>query len=217
MGVEQAIGYLSSKYEANGANPGTVSQCSSDAGGWSYGMYQLASNPGSVQTFVEWLQNREAPYDEYGNQLALAGDPRCDQGFVDKWVEIANADPIGFMNLQDEYAKEQYMDYAANNLLDWYGFDIYAHSNALQQVLMSNSIQHGPRWGAKAFGLAADRAEVDLNSMSDSDIITNLYSLKIEDESWSDASPDLKEALKNRWADEMQVSLGLLNNQGGLC
>lgn len=124
------LGALSAKYESND-NPAVVSQTAGDAGGWSYGIYQLSSKADKVQDFVSWLCQHEAPYDEYGRQLAEAGDPHCEQSFADKWREIGTLDKEGFAALQDEYVKPDYFDAGAQRLLDWYSFDINVRSNAL--------------------------------------------------------------------------------------
>ena len=51
------LGSLSSKYETGGRGPGTVSGGIGDAGGVSYGSYQMTSRPrgGTVARFVAWV------------------------------------------------------------------------------------------------------------------------------------------------------------------
>jgi len=203
------LGTLSAKYESSG-DAASVSQSSGDGGGWSYGIYQFASAKGVVQSFVQWLQQQPAPYAEYGNQLANAGDPTCDQSFADKWAEIGNADPNGFGDLQDAYTSEGYYNTGASILLNKYNFDIGAHSNALQQVLFSNCVQHGTYYGAEVFQDAANLVGQDLNSMSDHDIIYNIYEVKLTDMSWSSGSPDERPGLFARWNNERQDALEML-------
>lgn len=203
------LGTLSAKYESNG-DPAAVSQTSQDAGGWSYGIYQLASNAGKVQNFVNWLCRQEAPYDEYGRQLAKAGNPHSDQSFVDKWREIGMIDREGFAGLQDEYVKPDYYDAGAERLLSWYGFTINERSNAVQQVLFSNCIQHGSYYGAEVFGDAANLAGKELKDMTDYDIIYHIYELKLTDMSWSSGSPSLRPGLFSRWQRERTDALSLL-------
>ncbi|MCE5284546.1 MAG: hypothetical protein LLG02_01675 [Pelosinus sp.] len=207
------LGALSAKYESND-NPAAVSQTVGDAGGWSYGIYQLASSSGKVQDFVSWLCHHEVPYAEYGRQLAMAGDPYCEQSFVDKWREIGTLDNEGFAALQDEYVKPDYFDAGAERLLAWYSFDINVRSNALQQVLFSNCVQHGSYYGAEVFGDAAKLINSELQEMSDYHIIYNIYEVKLTDMSWSSGSPDLRPGLFNRWQNERTDALNLL--EGGV-
>lgn len=49
------LGELSSVYESNG-DWGAISSGEDDYGGKSYGAYQLASNPGTVQRYINWLR-----------------------------------------------------------------------------------------------------------------------------------------------------------------
>jgi len=205
----ERLGALSAKYESSG-NPAAVSQSNRDGGGWSYGIYQFASAAGVVQSFVNWLCQHEVPYDEYGRKLAFAGNPCSDPSFVDKWQEIGNIDAAGFALLQDEYVKPQYYDAGAENLIEWYNFDIGQHSNALQQVLFSNCIQHGSYYGAQVFGDAAKFVERDLNSMNEADIIKSIYEVNLTDLSWSSGSPQLRPALFARWKNEREDALALL-------
>lgn len=205
----ERLGSLSAKYESNG-NPAAVSQSTGDGGGWSYGIYQFASGVGKVQDFVDWLCQHAAPYDEYGRQLAATGNPCCDQSFVEKWQDIGNIDSEGFGALQDEYVKPQYYDSGATNLLHWYDFHIEEHSNALQQVLFSNCIQHGSYYGAEVFGDAAELAGKKIEGMSDAELIHFIYEVKLTDLSWSSGSPELRPGLFSRWNRERQDALDLL-------
>jgi hypothetical protein len=206
------IGALSAKYESSG-DPAAVSQDGNDSGGWSYGIYQFSSASGKVQDFVSWLCQHSAPYDEYGRQLDVAGDPTYDQSFVDKWVEIGNVDSDGFAQLQDDYVKPQYFDSAAQILIDKYGFDISSHSDALKAVLWSNSVQHGPTYGAEVFQDAADLVGQDINSMNDYDIIYNIYEVKLTDSSWSSGAPNDRPGLFARWRNEREDALAMLDAQ----
>lgn len=202
------LGYLSILGEVGeDADPGMVSQDANDSGGWSYGLYQFASAPGSVQAFVAWLQTQGI---SYGAVLADAGDPGSNQGFVETWQQIAANDPAGFGKLQDDYAKSVYYDAGSAELQNKYGFDIGQRSFVLSQVLMSNCVQHGPEYGAEAFGDGAASIGQQLGSMADAAIVTALYNNKINDPSWSSGDPADRQGLFDRWANERDTALALL-------
>ena len=129
---------------------------------------------------------------------------------ADKWVEIGNVDPQGFAQLQDDYVKPQYFDSAAQRLLDKYGFDISGHSDALKSVLWSNSVQHGPMYGAEVFQDAADLVGQDITTMSDHDLIYYIYEVKLTDPSWSAGSPADRPGLFSRWQQEREDALAML-------
>lgn len=205
------LGYLSILGEVGpSADPGTISQNPNDSGGWSYGFYQLASRPGSVQAFVDWLQQQPAPWQNYGAVLAAAGDPRCSDDFVNTWKNLAAVDPGGFGRLQDEYVAGRYFAPASDVLLSIYGFDIVPRSLPLKQVLFANAVQHGPRYGAVAFKEGADSVGCQLGDMADAEIITALYNNKIADLSWSSGAPALRPGLFARWERERALALALL-------
>lgn len=202
------LGSLAAKYESDG-NPAAVAQDPGDAGGWSYGLYQFASALGIVQDFTAWLQRQPPPADDYGRQLAAAGDPTRDPAFVQTWRQIA-ADADTFGQLQDDYARTLYFDPGARNLLSWYAFDITSRSNALQQVLFANCIQHGPRYGSEVFGDAASLAGRELTALEDKELIYTIYQVKLTDPAWSSGSPADRPALFARWENERREALALL-------
>lgn len=202
------LGGLSAKYESKG-DPATVSDCCGDDGGISYGIYQFSSTKGVVQKFVEWFQEQPYPYNEYGNLLARY-EINSDE-FIAIWKELGNVDPVGFVQFQEEYVKPIYFDVGANNLWERYGFDIRKHSQALQSVLWSNCVQHGDYYGAQVFGDAAEFDGQDLKRMSDAEIIENIYEVKLIDMSWSSGNPALRPGLFNRWRNERQDALAMLD------
>ena len=81
-----ALGDLSAAYESNG-NPGCVSTGAGDLGGISYGAYQLASNAGSVDAFIQWGINYGGYYTDYANSLNQY-DVNSD-AFIDQWKSLA--------------------------------------------------------------------------------------------------------------------------------
>jgi len=202
------LGYLAILGEVGAdADPGMVSDDPNDSGGKSYGLYQLASAPGSVQAFVIWLNDQCRSYAE---RLAAAGDPTCDQNFVAVWQQIAANDPVGFSRLQDAYVAAEYYAPASDVLLSKYDFDIVGHSLPLKQVLFANAVQHGPSYGAEAFSGGAGSVGCQLGDMSDADIITALYNNKINDLSWSSGAPGDRPGLFARWENERDTALALL-------
>lgn len=203
----KGLGWLSEEAESGG-DPGAISSGVGDSGGISYGQYQFSSNMGIVQQFVEWLQGHLPPYDEYGRQLAQY--EVNSEEFKAKWLELAEVDHDGFLALQDEFSTPKYFDSGATNLIDRYGFDIQQRSFALECVLFSNCIQHGPYYGAEVFGDAASLAGQDLNSMTDYDIIYNIYQVKLTDMSWSSGAPNQRPGLFARWEREREIALQML-------
>ena len=192
------LGTLSEKYEGGGA--GTVSTGEGDSGGISYGTYQLATNTGSVASFVAWLQARSDFGKGYGDILANSEPGSLD--FSNLWIWLADTDPEGFAALQDEYVKPRYYD-AACEVAQKRGVDTEGMPDALKCVLFSNAIQHGPYWAGI---LLADSYNGDPAQW-----IRNVYNTKLTDPSWSDGAPSLRPGLFSRWESEREDAIALLN------
>ncbi len=209
------LGSLSEKYESSG-DPGSVSTGEGDMGGASYGAWQLASNLGKPEHFVEWLGKHNR---QYSNTLKNAGMVNSD-GFIQAWKDLARTDPKGFKAYQAAYIKEIHFDPAARELKNQ-GFDLAKRSSVLSDVLWSITVQHGSGNGAVAFNQAAERAGKDLNSMSDAEIITQVYEMRYPDAngnydgSWSSGSPDLRPGLFERWKNEKNDALARLEGKEG--
>jgi len=205
----KGLGWLSEQAESGG-DPGAISDGTGDSGGISYGKYQFSSTMGIVQSFVEWLQGHLPPYGEYGRQLAQY--EINSEEFMAKWRELAEVDHDGFSALQDEFSEPKYFDSGATNLLERYYFDIHQRSFALKSVLFANCIQHGSYYGAEVFQDGANLVGQVLNDMDDTDIIQNVYEVKLTDMSWSSGAPDERLGLFARWEREREIALQMLES-----
>lgn len=219
---------LSAKYESSG-NPGTVSDGSGDLGGISYGLYQLSSNAGSVQAFLCFACN-------YGND-ALANYGRVlseyainSSAFIEKWQELGRIDPIGFTELQDQYAKAVYFD-SATRYLNNAGYDISTKSLAMQAVLLSRAVQYSAYPMIELFTEAIKRLGYpNLSYVNDAkfdyDMIVHIYDFLIEEcdnayqlpnglyhspKDWANGSYTVvKKGLRDRFINEKQDALAML-------
>jgi hypothetical protein len=202
------LGDLSVKYESNG-DPGCISSGCGDLGGVSFGAYQFAITQGIPQAFVQWLVNIG---NSFGNRLSQYEVGT--EEFNNEWQAIANEDSDGFLEVQHEYVKQQYYEVAANNLLAKLGFNIEEHSEALKQVLWSRSVQYNANWMCELFIKACDLAEEDIHSISDSNLIYYIYEYLIrfgEQDDWINGSDDVIQGLYNRFLNERQDALNMLN------
>ena len=202
------LGMLSEKYESSG--PGCVSSGQGDAGGVSYGCYQFATNAGIPNDFVNWLRANGHPF---GDMLASAGEPgSCE--FSNVWIAMANAYSEEFTNMQHAYAQLLYFEPAVQELAA-IGFQVLSRSNTLLQVLWSRAIQYGPRWMPELFSSAAALVGKEINEMSDQELIWYIYEVNLTDPSWTSGSPSLRPGLFNRFINERQEALILLEAEGG--
>lgn len=197
------LGELSAKYESNG-KPGTISTGAGDIGGKSYGAWQLASNMGSVDKFINFLKTKNALYYKELSSAKIADGNKFGTNFDITWRCIADSDETGFLELQRIYIKANYYDVSAEMLMKRYNFDINQHSWALQNVLWSTSVQHGASGAVNIFKtVGLDRSERDL--------IIAIYDERSKVDKYFYSSSDaVKEAVKNRFRNEKNDALNML-------
>jgi len=216
------LGSLSEKYESNGY-VGSVSDGIDDPGGKSYGIYQLASNTGSVEDFMNWAAESENPsYQQYGEELRK--NDIASEEFDDKWKEIADKDENGFFAMQHDYIQYAYYEPAVAALKEA-GFDADKHSDAMKDVIWSRSVQYGTGHIVEMFETACQRmynknnndhsgypnlSYVD-NAAFDYDMIVSIYSYVCHTAEWTAAS--CRYGLYNRFEAEQADALEMLMNE----
>ena len=132
------LGGLSEKFESGGRGPTTISGGVGDPGGVSYGTYQMKSQPngGSVKTFVN---QPDFPW-----RAEFAGLTPGLPAFSAKWREIAGHAPTVFRNAERAFIKQTYYDPFCRRMAEVDGVDVAQLSHALQDVIWSTALQHGP-------------------------------------------------------------------------
>ncbi|MCD9027774.1 LysM peptidoglycan-binding domain-containing protein [Luteimonas sp. BDR2-5] len=129
-------GGLSEQYETGGRGPGTVSTGNGDLGGVSYGSYQLATNMGRPQEFLANEGSRWAA--EFGD--AAPGTA----AFSDAWRGIAAREPEAFAEAQHDFIQRTHYDVQVAHVEGSAGVDLSTRSPAVQDVVWSTAVQHGP-------------------------------------------------------------------------
>lgn len=139
--VAKMLGNLSKRYESNG-KPGAIGF---DAvGGWSYGLYQIATRTGTMSLFLAWLANSRYKW-AYEQLKRAGGDIAARDGsaaFKAAWTDLAD-DPE-FTNAQHEYIKFSHYDVQAAQVKAA-GVDPETRSGALRDVVWSTAVQHGAK------------------------------------------------------------------------
>lgn len=132
------LGKLSEKYETGGRGAGTVSGGQGDPGGVSYGSYQMTSKPnrGTVGRFVA---QADFPFRD-----RFAGLVPGTAQFSAAWKQLAAAQPATFQESQHDYIKRTHFDPLVAKIKAQDKVDITTRSRALQDVIWSTSVQHGP-------------------------------------------------------------------------
>lgn len=219
------LGDLSARYESSG-DPGNISSGVDDPGGKSYGCYQLASNAGSVGSFLSWAVNDSGNpvYAQYG--AALAEYEVRSEEFDSKWREISSLDGGTFGKMQHDYICYAYY-LPAVAMLREAGFDADKHSAAMQDVIWSRAVQYGCGQIVEMFEDAVHRmynAGADDSSgypnlsyvddaQFDYDLIRSIYLNVCKTEEWTAAS--CRYGLYRRFDAECGDALAMLTGGDG--
>ena len=179
------LGNLSKHYESGERGSEAISPGKGDAGGRSYGAYQLASKKGQVGEFIKYVQSR-AP--DVAQALSKAGGSTAaingNKTFQDEWRRQAREGGDSFLELQHDFIRDTHYTPVANTLRERHHLDISQRSAALQDVVWSVAVQHGPGSGGKVKrkdGTLKDGVLEgalrgrDVSKMADSEIINAIY------------------------------------------
>jgi hypothetical protein len=201
--VDPSISALSKKYESRG-DYGIVSTDPKDPGGPSYGAYQIATAPGSMNNFLNQLQKTDpdaykALQDAGGDTAARAGDPT----FINAWKDQAANNP-NFAADQDKFIQSSYYDPAAAKVLASTGVDVNTLPLGVQQSLYSYAVQ-SPVGAVNAYKQALQGQ--DPSNVSANDVTNTIYDQRVADVQNGGLSADRKASVIARLGNERQDAL----------
>lgn len=205
--LAEALGALSAKYETGGRGCGTVSTGAGDYGGVSYGSYQMASKMGVPTKFVTqpgfpWLK-------DFANLVAGTAP------FTAVWKRIAAEQPDEFQKAQHGYIKKTHYDLLVAKILSDNGLDVNTRSRALQDVVWSTAVQHGP--GTPIVGRACTSLSCKTTDANyDELLIRAIYAERGKRKAdgnlayFSRSSASVQQGVANRFKSELQDALKML-------
>jgi len=204
------LGILSAKYETGGRGPGVVSSGVGDPGGVSYGSYQMATKTGTAKRFVTqsdfpWLK-------DFSNLTPGTAD------FSACWKRIAANQTDAFQKCQHQYIKRTHYDPLVAKVLNETHVDINTRSNAVQNVVWSTAVQHGPATPI------VNRALSTLSSKPgdpqyDEQLIRAIYAERGRRKPdgnlayFGKSSPSVQTGVANRFKNELQDALAMLRKE----
>jgi hypothetical protein len=206
------IGNLSARFESGGDGIDTIGY--DDQGGTSYGIYQISSRAGTMRLFVDYLKE-QAP--DWARRLEAAGPlntggrggtgPR-------EWKKIAAEGPERFARLQQDFIAQTHYIPALQEIQEKTGVDVKEQSAALQEVLWSTAVQHGPRGAARIFSRAIGKGEASGAGATqfEQKLIDNVYSAR--GRQFGGSSARVASAVKRRFEEEKNLALGMLKSEG---
>jgi LysM repeat protein len=211
--ADRVLGRLSMQYETGGRGGATVSSGAGDAGGASYGSYQMTSKPkgGTVGRFVA---DAAFPFPDRFDGLA----PGTAE-FTAAWKALAASRPEDFEAAQHDYIKRTHFDPLVRKLIDEDGLNVLTRSAALQDVIWSTAVQHGGATSIPHEALA--RVNLDpADAGFDEAFITAIYAERGRKRSdgtlayFPRASAQVQAGVAKRFRNELEDALGMLGTEG---
>jgi len=188
-------------------------------GGTSYGVFQLSSRQGTLDRFLQFLDG-VAP--EWAGRLRQAGpaDTGSREGAMPgEWRKIAGESPQLFEALQYRFISDTHYQPAAQAILQQTGLDISAFPKALQEVLFSTAVQHGPTGAAGIFAKATSGLDGILGQQgfSAQDIAEHLIREVYMQRStrFGSSTERVQAAVRNRFKTEHKLAMGMLDGMDG--
>lgn len=206
------LGTLSGLYESNNGkklwNNGNLDK----TGGWSYGTYQIATQNGTMNDYLTYLQGRQK-YQDFYDKLQQAGGQdtalRGDLLFKKAWADLSENED--FLQSQQDFIVDKKLMPALNKIRDIKGLNFKERSPVLKDVLYSTATQHGEGGASEVFHNALG---YDVSNLSDEDIINKIYGERRNvNRYFKNSSVETQNNLKNvRFPNENANALKLLKS-----
>jgi hypothetical protein len=204
-GQEDGLGSLAAQFESGKDGISAIGY--DRVGGTSYGKYQIASRVGSMNNFLSFL-DKEAP--DIATQLRAAGPANTGSRrgkMPEVWQKIAAEQPARFEALQEKFIHDSHYAPALNAVTRTAGIDPAKLSPAMQEVLWSTAVQHGPNGAARIFNRAVSKGSFD-NMQAERKLIDNVYALRAEQ--FGSSSEQVRASVRNRLKQEKTLALAML-------
>lgn len=206
---DNGIGTLAAQFESG--KDGIAAIGYDRHGGTSYGKFQIASRVGSMDNFLKFLDT-SAP--DVAKELRAAGPANTGSrngAMPDAWRKIANAQPDRFEALQDKFIYDSHYKPALEAVAKNTPLDENKISSAMQEVLWSTAVQHGPAGAARIFGRAAEMSGKSQGASYDKKLINNVYDIRAEQ--FGSSTESVQDAVRNRLQREKKLALNMLNGK----
>jgi len=204
-GQEDGLGSLAAQFESGKDGISAIGY--DRVGGTSYGKYQIASRVGTMNGFLTFLDT-EAP--DIAKQLRAAGPVNTGSrrgNMPDVWQKIAAEQPARFEALQEKFIHDSHYAPALDAVTRSAGIDPAKLSPAMQEVLWSTAVQHGPAGAARIFNRAASKGSFD-TMHAERKLIDNVYAIRAEQ--FGSSTEQVRSAVRNRLRQEKALALAMV-------
>lgn len=191
------LGSLSARFESSGDSSAIGYD---SVGGTSYGKYQIATKPGTMNNFMDFLaKDNPTAYIELAQLRGSMGDKSGD--FAKKWKELASSGAL--KNSEHAFIKKTHYDAAYQKLSDS-ARKMVDNNPALQEALWSTSVQHGAGGASSIFNKTYNE--------SPETYISNIYAER--GTKFGSSTPSVQQAVRNRFEKESQLVLQMQKEKG---
>lgn len=216
--ADTGLGNLAAKFESG--DEGIAAIGYDRKGGTSYGKYQISSRAGTMKNFIAYLQEK-AP--DLAQRLASAG-PANTGGRNGKmpavWRQIAAEDSQRFENLQSDFIRTSHFEPALSSIAESTGVGFNSMPKALQEVLFSTAVQHGPAGAVRIVNRALNavgsnklqkiqESKTEQALQAGRQLIQQIYALRAGQ--FSSSTARVQAAVRNRLRNEMHEALQMLS------
>lgn len=214
--IESTLGSLAAKFESGESGIAAIGY--DRVGGTSYGKYQISSRAGTMSQFIGYL-NEQAP--DLAQRLISSGPANTGNRhgrMPSTWRDIATAEPARFEKLQEDFIKSSHYEPALSAILDETGVPLSNMPGALQEVVFSTAVQHGPAGAARIVGNAirsvgVERLDSENLHMADKieqDLIRQIYNLRSRQ--FGSSTSRVRASVQRRLRNEMFDALAMLEH-----
>ncbi|CAK7020953.1 MAG: hypothetical protein DELT_02422 [Desulfovibrio sp.] len=217
--AEVTVGRLAANFESG--NEGIAAIGYDRHGGTSYGKYQLSSRAGTMKKFIGFLQT-EAPDMAEKLQKAGAANAGGKRGKMPTaWKDIAESQPERFEELQDKFIRASHFEPAMKAIAEKTGIDRADMPFALQEVVFSTAVQHGPNAAGRIISRALgqvgenkfdpEKNEPETVAKAQENLIRKIYQNRSGQ--FRSSTETVQAAVKSRLKQEMSMAISMLREE----
>ncbi|MEZ0329749.1 MAG: hypothetical protein ABWK15_09405 [Dissulfuribacterales bacterium] len=195
-------GRISAYFESGTNGPGIIGFDS--MAGTSYGTYQIASRPGTMNEFLQYLQERAPAYAARLKQAGPANTGGKTGRMPAVWQQIAAEDPAGFERLQRDFIEQTHYLPACQAITERTGLRVEDQPIPVQEAIFSTAVQHGPQGAANI----VERALKNRKTASSQAIVQTIYTERMK--RFRSSPLEIRRAVASRLAQERDMIMAAL-------
>lgn len=218
--MDMTIGKLAAQFESGSKGSSAIGY--DRHGGTSYGKYQLSSRAGTVKKFIEYCKT-EAP--DIAGRLEKTGGSMNTGGTRGKmpteWKNIAEEQPDRFEALQDKFIRASHFEPAMRAIAEKTGVELQEMPFALQEVVFSTAVQHGPNGATRIISRAMGQVgsskldpganEPETLAKTHETLIRRIYDNRSGQ--FRSSTESVQAAVKSRLKQEMSLAINMLRQE----